>query len=160
MKRRQTFPRQWLVADSRLGEQLWPTVRALPRGSGVLFLYRDLRKGERARLLARLRHIARSRGLSIADEAAEAARRVHDSKELRQSSLGKVPILFLSPMFATRSHPAWKPIPPMRAVALVRMARSPVIALGGMDERRFRRIERLGFSGWAGIDAWVRRQVR
>jgi thiamine-phosphate pyrophosphorylase len=160
MKRRQTLPRQWLVADSRLGEQLWPTVRALPRGSGVLFLYRDLRKGERARLLARLRHIARGRGLSIADEAAEGARRVHDSKELRQSGLGKVPILFLSPMFATRSHPAWKPIPPMRAVALVRMARSPVIALGGMDERRFRRIERLGFSGWAGIDAWARRLVR
>lgn len=157
MKRRQTLPRQWLVADGRLGEQLWPTVRALPRGSGVLFLYRDLRKGDRARLLARMRRITKGRGLAIADEAAGGARRVHNSKEVRQSGLRRVPILFLSPMFATRSHPAWKPIPTMRAAALVRMARSPVIALGGMDERRFRRIERLGFSGWAGIDAWARR---
>jgi thiamine-phosphate pyrophosphorylase len=157
MNRRQTLPRQWLVADGRLGEQLWPTVRALPRGSGVLFLYRDLRKGDRARLLARMRRITKGRGLAIADEAAGGARRVHNSKEVRQSGLRRAPILFLSPMFATRSHPAWKPIPTMRAAALVRMARSPVIALGGMDERRFRRTERLGFSGWAGIDAWARR---
>jgi thiamine-phosphate pyrophosphorylase len=44
----------------------------------------------------------------------------------------------------------------MRAAALLRLAKSPVIALGGMGERRFRRIQRLGFSGWAGIDAWIR----
>jgi len=44
----------------------------------------------------------------------------------------------------------------MRAAALIRLAPVPVIALGGMNEAGFRRIERLGFQGWAGIDAWLR----
>jgi hypothetical protein len=43
----------------------------------------------------------------------------------------------------------------MRAAALLRLAKSPVIALGGMNECRFAQIQRLGFSGWAGIDAYV-----
>jgi thiamine-phosphate pyrophosphorylase len=43
----------------------------------------------------------------------------------------------------------------MRAAALLRLGKSPVIALGGMNERRFAKIQRLGFSGWAGIDAYV-----
>jgi hypothetical protein len=44
----------------------------------------------------------------------------------------------------------------MRAAALVRLCRAKVIALGGMTEKRFCRIERLGFQGWAGISAWIR----
>ena len=156
MKRRQTLPRQWFVADHRLGDELWRAVRGISRGSGVLLLYRDLRKSERARLVAKARRLAARRGLFIVDEAAGQAARVHSAKEIRQARLAGVPILFLSPMFSTRSHPDWKPIPRMRAAALLRLAKSRVIALGGMDERRFRRIQRLGFSGWAGIDAWLR----
>ncbi|HEU4968330.1 thiamine phosphate synthase [Sphingomonas sp.] len=155
MKRRQTVPRQWLVADSRLGERLWRAIRKLPRGSGILFLYRDLPNGQRARLIAQLRRLARARGLVLADEAAGAARRVHNSKEMLRAGMAGAAVVFLSPMFETRSHPEWKPIPRMRAAALVRLSNSPVIALGGMDERRFREIQKLGFSGWAGIDAYV-----
>jgi len=155
MTHRQSLPRQWLVADSRLGERLWPVVRTLPRGSGILFLYRDLPKGERARLLARLRRTARARQMILVDEAAGEASRVHGSKEIFRAGLAAPAILFLSPMFETRSHPKWRPIPRMRAAALVRLANAPVIALGGMDDRRFRRIQSLGFSGWAGIDAYV-----
>jgi thiamine-phosphate pyrophosphorylase len=59
-------------------------------------------------------------------------------------------------MFGTRSHPGWKPLRPMKVAAMIRLANTPVLALGGMNERRFRRIERLGFQGWAGIDAWIR----
>jgi thiamine-phosphate pyrophosphorylase len=43
----------------------------------------------------------------------------------------------------------------MRAAALVRLAGPTAIALGGMDERRFRGVRALGFQGWAGIDAWL-----
>lgn len=156
MKRRQTLPRQWLVADGRVGENLYRAVRSLPRGSGILFLYRGLRRGERARLLAKLRRLATPRGVLIIDEATGGGARVHDRNELRQAGLCDVPLIFLSPLFPTRSHPEWKRIPLMRAAALVRLAKAPVIALGGMDERRFRRIRGLGFSGWAGIDAWMR----
>jgi thiamine-phosphate pyrophosphorylase len=156
MTPRQTLPRQWLVADYRLGDQLWRAVRSLPKGSGVMFLYRDMRPGERSRLLARLRRITRRRGLLVVEEAADEAARVHNAKEVGQAGLAGVPLLFLSPMFPTRSHPQWKPIRPMRAAALLRLATVPVFALGGMDERRFRRIQSLGFSGWAAIDAWIR----
>jgi thiamine-phosphate pyrophosphorylase len=156
MKRRQTLPRQWLVADGRFADQLWPAVRALPNRSGVLFLYRDLRKGERARTLAKLRRLAATRGLVIVDEGAGEVARVHDVKEIRQAGIAGVPILFLSPMFPTRSHPGWEPIPRMRAAALLRLTKAPVMALGGVTDLRFRRIQRLGFSGWAAIDAWIR----
>jgi thiamine-phosphate pyrophosphorylase len=37
---------------------------------------------------------------------------------------------------------------------MIRDLRVPVIALGGMGERRWRALRRLGVHGWAGIDAW------
>ena len=154
MSRRQTVPRQWLVADHRLGDDLWTAVRKLPRGGGVLFLYRELPKQERWTLFARLQRVARRRGLVIADEAAGDAARVHALRELREALLAGAPLMFLSPMFATRSHPHWAPMRRMRAAALVRLSPVPVIALGGMDARRFASIEGLGFSGWAGIHAY------
>lgn len=156
MKRRQPLPSRWLVADERVGQRLWPAIRALPPGSGVLILYRGLPKRERAEILAKLRRAARQRRLTLADEAAGEAARVHDLAELRRALLRRTPVLFVSPMFETRSHPDWKPLARMRAAALIRLAPVPVIALGGMNEAGFRRFERLGFQGWAGIDAWVR----
>lgn len=153
MKRRQRVPRQWLVADARLGDALWKAIARLPRGSGVLLLYRELPRRERARLVARLRRVARRQALVIADELGGEAGRIHNLRELRRSA--GVPLLFVSPLFPTRSHPDWTPLPRMRAAALARLARAPVIALGGMDEARFERIRRLGFKGWAGIDAWT-----
>ena len=157
MKRRQTsIPRQWLIADERIGEELWPTLRRLPRGSGVLLLYPTMPAAARSKLVKSLRKLARRRGLVVADELAGDAARVHDAIELRRASRTGVPLLFLSPLAPTRSHPDWAPIPPMKAAALVGLSKAPVIALGGMNERRFRRVERLGFHGWAGIDAWIR----
>lgn len=153
MKRRQRVPRQWLVADARLGDALWKAIARLPRGSGVLLLYRELPRRERARLVARLRRVARRQALVIADELAREAGRIHNLRELRRSA--GVPLLFVSPLFPTRSHPDWAPLPRMRAAALARLAKVQVIALGGMDEPRFERIRRLGFKGWAGIDAWT-----
>lgn len=155
MKHRQTsIPRRWLVADERFGSGLWQAVGRLPKGSGILLLFRNLPKPERARLSAKLRAIARRRGLVVADELAGEAARVHNVTEVRQAALAGVPLLFLSPICQTRSHPDWKPLPRMRAAALLRLAKVPVVALGGMDASRFRRVERLGFSGWAAIDAW------
>ena len=154
MKARQTMPRQWLVADARLGEALWPAVRNLPRGSGVLVIFHDLPGGERRRLLRRLRAFAGGKAIRLIDEARGSAVRVHNIRELRRALLARTPLILLSPIYPTLSHPDWEPIPLMRAAAFARLAGRRLFALGGMDERRFRRLSRLGFIGWAGIDAF------
>jgi len=156
MKRRQTsVPRQWLIADARLADQLWKAIRRLPRGSGVLILLHNLSATERERVFRRLRHLAKGKGLILVDEAKGAAR-VHDLSELRRALLRRIPLVLLSPIYRTRSHAGSRPIPRMRAAAYSHLAGRRLIALGGMDRRRFRRVERLGFIGWAGIDAWLR----
>lgn len=155
MHRRQTrLPRQWLIADERLGNELWPTVARLPRGSGILLLFLDLPPRDRARLARRLRRVAQARGLVFADEAGGDAARVHDIRELRQGLLRGTDLIMLSPMYPTRSHPEWPSLPRMQAAALARLAGRQLVALGGMDARRFRRLARLGFVGWAGIDGF------
>jgi len=155
MTRRQTrIARQWLIADHRLADGLWNAVRKLPRGSGIIVIYRGLAKRDRAKLLGKLRRQANLRNLTIIDERSGKAARIHNVRELRRAGLGRVPLLLLSPIFPTSSHPDWDPLPRMRAATLARQSAVPVIALGGMDERRFRRIEKLGFRGWAGIDAF------
>jgi thiamine-phosphate pyrophosphorylase len=146
------LPRCWLIADERLGEELWDAVAGLPRGSGVLLLLHGMPRRERHAILRKLRLRARARGLIMVDEAARAAARVHDARELRQALLGRAWLILLSPIYPTRSHPDWRPIPRMRAAALARLASRRLVALGGMNARRFRRVERLGFCGWAAID--------
>jgi len=79
---------------------------------------------------------------------------VHGVEELRRALLRRVPLILLSPLFETQSHPAWKPLPTMRAAALARLAGRRVIALGGMDAQRHAHIASLGFVGWAGISAF------
>ena len=153
MKARQTIPRRWLIADSRTGDPVAAAGR-LPRGSGILFLYLDLPKRDRARLLGELRRIAQARGLTIVDELVGRSARVHGMRELRQAGLAGAKLIFLSPIFPTASHPEWAPLPRMRAATLARLSKVPVIALGGMTSRRFAQLERLGFQGWAGIGAW------
>ena len=152
MKRRQTsIPRQWLITDQRLGQGLMRMVRRLPPGSGVL-----VRDG---RLLRPIR-LAAPPGILVAPESRRIAR-VHSAREIRDAQLAGAEALLLSPIFATRSHPTWRPLPRMRAAALIRLATVPVLALGGMDERRFQSVQKLGFAGWAGIDAWLEvRKVR
>jgi len=74
----------------------------------------------------------------------------HDARELARSCADAV---FLSPIFATRSHPGARSLGPVRFGLLARRTRTPLIALGGMDARRFGRVAALGAYGWAAIDA-------
>jgi thiamine-phosphate pyrophosphorylase len=66
----------------------------------------------------------------------------------------RVPLVLLSPIYSTLSHPDWRPIPRMRAAALARLGGGKLIALGGMNRKRYATMERLGFIGWAGISAF------
>ena len=146
MPRRQTAPRQWFVLVDETGMQ---PVKQIPRGSGVLLL-----KPLAAASMRRLRQIARHRRLTVVREGLGAAARVHDSRELRRALSARTPLIFLSPLHRTASHPDWEPLPRMRAAALVRLGGRKLLALGGMDARKFERVRRLGFQGWAGISAF------
>ena len=148
MTRRQTVPEQWLILDRPPDDSTWPVLRRLPRGSGVLLL---LHPGAAAH--RRLRNLAGLRNFTIVTEGRGAAR-VHNVRELRQALLAHKRLLLLSPLYPTRSHPDWLPLPHMRAASLANLANRRLIALGGMNARRYARIAPLGFIGWAGISAF------
>ena len=148
-------PTAWLITDERLGPELLRLIAKLPRRTGVLVRHHDLPARERAALLRKIRKVAASRELVIVDEAGGSAARTHSPKEIARARLGGAALLLISPVYGTRSHPEWRPLPRMRAAALARLAGRRAIALGGMDARRFRTIAPLGFTGWAGIDAWL-----
>lgn len=146
MSRRQTMPTQWLIIADRPD---WRAIQRLPRRAGVLVL--GSLTGADAR---RLRNVARSHGLHIELELARAAARAHNMRQLRQAMLRRVPLILLSPIYPTASHPDWRPIPRMRAASLARLTGRRAIALGGMNHQRYAKIALLGFSSWAGISAF------
>jgi thiamine-phosphate pyrophosphorylase len=148
MHRRQRVPRQWLVVTSDSAE-LAGAVRRLKRGSGVLLLAPLGR-----RQMTWLRQLALHRGLTVMMEQPGKAARVHNVPELRAALLRRTPLILLSPIYATRTHPEWQPIPRMRAATLARLAGRRLVALGGMNARKFARVEDLGFQAWAGITAF------
>jgi len=88
---------------------------------------------------------AQTRGLLTAS--------VHNMSELARANRMGANMIFLSPVFATRSHPGAPTLGTMRFAVLARLSRSPAIALGGMTSKRFRRLRSLGAYGWAAIDA-------
>jgi thiamine-phosphate pyrophosphorylase len=174
MHRRQPLPRLWLMTDERQGETLWRTLERLPRGAGVVF--RHYGADRRKDLFVRVRKVARRRGLVLVLAGpAELARKwgaagthgsrgrgvpslttasVHNLAEIRAAEQAGAQLLFLSPVFATRSHPGAKPLGRLRFTLLAGQTRLPVVALGGMNERRARSLA--GAYGWAAIDAWSR----
>ena len=149
MRRRQTVPSRWLIVTDAASDGTIAAVRRLPRETGII-LVEPLTRADRHRL----RQFARRRQLTLVEERLGDAARVHDSRELRAAMLRRTPLILLSPVHPTRSHPDWAPLPRMRAAALARLGGRQVVALGGMDERRYAKIARLGFIGWAGISAF------
>ena len=145
MGRRQTMPRRWLIVRSPDDYDGIAAAMRLQRDTGVLLL-QPLARADLMRL--------RRRGLTVVLEEGRAAARVHDVRELRRALLDRTPLILLSPLYRSRTHPEWKPMPRMRAAALARLGRRTVFALGGMDARKFARIKTLGFHGWAGISAF------
>lgn len=169
MDRRQPLPHRWLMTDERQGEALFEALARLPADAGIVFRHTSLAEVARRDLFAQVREahsgllllagpamLARSwgadgsHGLGPGEGLRTAP--AHNLAEIRAAEAAGAALIFLSPVFATRSHPDAKPLGPERFAALAARARVPVVALGGMNEAR---AKGLGNAyGWAGIDAW------
>jgi thiamine-phosphate pyrophosphorylase len=178
MARRKRLPTLFLMTDPRLGDALWPAIDRLPRGAGIVVRHHGLPQSARAALVRGIR--ARSRGRHLLLVAApvpcglvdgvhvpaflrKRARKaglsrpgirtaaVHSRREMARAK--SVDALFVSPVFATASHPGARTLGRFGLARLARAATVPVIAVGGMTAARFRRLKPLGAAGWAAIDA-------
>jgi thiamine-phosphate pyrophosphorylase len=73
----------------------------------------------------------------------------HSLREIGCARRAGADAIVLSPVFPTRSHPAAKPLGPARFRLLAAHAGVPVVALGGRNARRARRLRT---ARWAAID--------
>ena len=172
MGTRHPLPRRWLMTDERLGDGLFTAIDRLPEGGGIVFRHYSLAPDERRALFSDVKRRARERQLLLllagpADQAeawgAEGSHGlggggalrtapVHTIDEIRAAEAAGAALMFLSRVFATRSHPGARTLGPRGFSELAIATRLPVVALGGMNEARFAQLD--GAWGWAGIDAW------
>lgn len=162
--RRSCAPALWLLSDDLRLKDPRAAIRALPPGAGFIFRHyaapgrealgralRQLCRSRRivflvagdVRLAQRLRadgaHLPQ--GLAHRIKAARNARAnwlitasAHGAASLARASLAGADAVFLSPVFATASHPDAKNLGPAGFARLAHSARRPVIALGGVTE--------------------------
>ncbi len=173
------LPRVWLFTDQRNDDCLGQAIRRLPRGSGIVFRHYHLPEALRWTRFETVRKLARRRGhvVILAGSPALArrwradgvhgrmcrrsARRgllhsapVHNAAEIRQANRAGAHICFLSPVFATRSHPGQPPLNPLQVRRLAALCDGAVIYLGGMNRSRYRARKSHLIHGWAAIDAF------
>jgi len=155
------------MTDERMGGALWPALRRLPPGSGIVFRHYATPPAERRALFRRIKRIASARRLVVVVAGPDPIHAdgvhgpapttglrtwpAHDRRQALQGRRAGADALFVSPLYATRSHDDSVGIGPAKALKIGYGL--PIIALGGMTERRWRRLH--GFHGWAAIDAWI-----
>ncbi|MCL6730931.1 thiamine phosphate synthase [Sphingomonas hankyongi] len=171
------LPRLWLMTDERMGNRLWEAIERLPAGeAGIVFRHYATEKTVRGRLAAQVAECCRKRDLALGlgSDAALAhevgadfihnapepagtlrlSKSVHSIEDAIRARAQRAALVFISPVFATRSHPGREPLGPDAAVAIAAAAGLPAIAMGGMNAQRFAPLQG-AFHGWAGIDAWL-----
>ena len=169
------LPKIWLMTDPRLGDGVLVAVRKLPTGSGVVFRHYQLPTEERLMLFQQIQRICRQRGhvLVLAgqdDWGADGVHGrerfhptqiltmpVHSLREIRAARKLQADLMFLSPVFATRSHLGARMLVVMQFSRLARLAGpTKIIALGGMTRNKAQSVTNRIAYGWAGIDAFTR----
>jgi thiamine-phosphate pyrophosphorylase len=170
------LPCLWLFTDARV----MPNLFALPRGAGVVVRHYD--HPQRASFVRALVAQGKARGLvmlvagdmrlalgvgahgvHLPEHQLRFHRKpytsfiitaaAHNGKALQRARFADG--VFLSPIFATRSHPAAITLGQHRAAHLLRQHPRPVFALGGITPKTSKQLAALGFSGLAAIDGWV-----
>jgi len=170
-----------MMTDERQGGDLFWALERMPRGAGIVFRHYSLPLKERRALFAQVRAVAQRRKLVLvaasphglgprwaldgvhglartplryAPRAKLLTRSAHDMRELRRAANAGADLVFLSPVFPTRSHPGGRHLGPLRFAGLASRSAVPVVALGGMTAARARRLRGIKMHGWAAIDAW------
>jgi thiamine-phosphate pyrophosphorylase len=177
------LPRLWFFTDPARTSDPICIAGELPAGTAVV--YRHFGAGDRHRTAGRLARLCRRRELhfivgdddALATEVgaegvhlperraaeAPAVRRAHPawlitvaahSATAVRSARG-VDACVLSPVSASRSPSAGAPMKPAEIGAILRGARVPVIALGGVKLADAPKLARTGFAGAAGIDMFL-----
>lgn len=186
------WPRAWLFSDERTAAGIAELAAILPPGSGIVFRHDRLAPGARWRMFRRLARIARSRKLllllagppalakrwgadgvhlrqPLARRAAAAHRLgllaampVHDGREARAARRAGADVVFVSPLYPTRSHPGAPMLGRAAWLRLARLADAQAIALGGLTPARARALRLAGArdAGWAAIDSWDEKAAR
>jgi thiamine-phosphate pyrophosphorylase len=169
MRTRKPIPIRWLMTDERMGDSLWRALQRLPPGSGVVFRHYATLPAERRALLRRIRRVANARRLLVVAAGVDRLPAdgvhgpaptnglrtwpAHSRSQALAGERAGADALFVSPVYGTRSHAGTVGIGLAQAIRIGRGLGIPLIALGGMTERRWARMR--GFHGWAAIDAWV-----
>lgn len=169
------LPDIWLLSDERNANALDEVLGRARRRLGFVYRHYHLPPETRRAEFDRLAKIARSQGhLTILADSAITAREwgargiygapralyprrsdliriatAHDLREIGRANAIAADALMLSPVFPTQSHPDAATLGPVRFRQLARHAQMPVIALGGLDEGKARR---LAWPCWAAID--------
>lgn len=166
------------MTDERLGDRLWSILERSPGEIGVVVRHYSVPTAERVAIARRVAEICRMRQMTLAIAANEDlalaldaelvhnpttrpnalpfSLSVHSRDEAIDARKSGASLVFVSPVHETRSHPGRKALGITAAIELAKAAHVPAIALGGMNAREFELLERNGFYGWAGIDAWAR----
>lgn len=179
------WPRYWLMTDERIGARLWDAIEALPSGrGGIVLRHYHLAREDRLALGRDVAQAAAQRDLLLAvagdarlaerlgaallhqpaaPEPMPFSRAVHDEQQAEAARVEGAALVFVSPVFATRSHPQAAPLGMERAARLARLAARPAIALGGMNQVQFDALDAAfpgAFHGFAGIDCWLDERPR
>jgi thiamine-phosphate pyrophosphorylase len=147
--------------------------------SGLVFRHYHLDPPARARRFAALRKLARAHGVMLIAAGPPCGRgaqgrygapgslrgalahapglrlaTAHNGREIGQAVRARADAVLLSPVFPTRSHPGGRVLGGLRFALLAARCPLPVLALGGMDAARARRLvaPQGPAHGWAAID--------
>jgi thiamine-phosphate pyrophosphorylase len=147
------------MTDERMGDALFDAIARLPRRSGIVFRHYSLPRRERSLLLRRVQKAAKRRehvvtigGQTHSRQRGAVTAPVHSVREAVAARRAGARLAFVSPVFATQSHPGAKPLGRVRLGLLIRSIQMPVIALGGVTAKRARGLSIFGIYGWAAID--------
>ena len=161
------LPHVWLLSDARNDADLERSLAALPPGSGFVYRHYHLPPGERRVRYDALRSKARALGHTVILAGTDAwpadgyygsrpyggaglyLATAHDGDEIERAVTSGADGIFLSPVFATASHPGAPVLGAQGFHALAQRSPLPVIALGGMNAVRARQID---WPRWGAID--------
>ncbi|CAN5158045.1 hypothetical protein BH09PSE3_BH09PSE3_18330 [soil metagenome] len=174
MRYRHPLPRIWLMTDERI-ENIDTAIARLPRRSGIVFRHYSLKPKARRALFDRVRRAARryhhilllagtprqarawqADGAHDRSPLKSLGRRsaaVHSVRERIAATRAGADVLFVSPVFATRSHPHARVLGRIGTALVAGHDRSRTVALGGMTAKRAKTLSGLRIHGWAAIDA-------